>query len=97
MAAAALGAISGPMKDIPVAVLRQTRLDPTDMGAAMRAYMAMANAGALAAMLAAPSLVAGLGVPTVLALCSLVFLVTGVAGLWRFAGWVEPDVLEPAG
>ena len=96
MAAAALGAVSGPMKDIPVAVLRQTRLDPADMGAAMRAYMAMASAGTLASMLAVPSLVAALGAPAVLALCASVFLVSGAAGLWRFAGWVEPDVLEAA-
>ena len=89
MAAAALGAISGPMGDIPVAVLRQTRLDPADVAAAMRAYMAMANGGLLIAMLAVPSLISAFGLAAVLALCAGVFLVTAAVGLARFAGWVE--------
>jgi len=95
MAAAALGAAGGPMKDIPVAVLRQTRLHPADMGAAMRAYMAMTNAGTLAAMLMVPGLIGAIGAPAVLIACGGLFLVIGLLGLRRFSGWTEPELSAP--
>lgn len=57
VAAAALGAVGGPMQDIPMAVLRQTRLPAADVGAGMRAYMSVSSAGILVAMIAAPTLV----------------------------------------
>jgi hypothetical protein len=89
MASAALGAAGGPMKDIPMAVLRQTRLHPADMGAAMRAYMAVSSAGTLAAMLLVPSLVEAAGAPAVLILCGLCYVIVGLSGLRLFAGWRE--------
>lgn len=95
MAAAALGAAGGPMKDIPVAVLRQTRLSRADIGAAMRAYMAVINAGTLAAMLLVPSLVEAFGVLTVLIACGASYLVTGLVGLRQFADWTEPEFAAP--
>ncbi len=95
MAAAALGAPGGPMNDIPVAVLRQTRLDQADIGAAMRAYMAVASAGTLVAMLLVPSLIRAIGMLAVLIACGAVYLVIGLFGLHRFAGWTEPGVPAP--
>ena len=95
MAAAALGAAGGPMKDIPVAVLRQTRLSQDDIGAALRAYMAVTNAGILAAMLLVPSLVGAIGVLTVLIACGVSYLVIGLVGLRQFADWTEPKLAAP--
>ena len=59
--AAAFGALGGPMSDITVAVLRQTRLAASDLPAAMRAYMVASYAGLLAAMLVTPALLRGFG------------------------------------
>ena len=95
MAAAALGAAGGPMKDIPVAVLRQTRLSPADIGAAMRAYMAVTNTGLVAAMLLVPSLIGAIGVPAVLIACGVSYLVIGLVGLRQFADWTEPTLAAP--
>jgi predicted MFS family arabinose efflux permease len=95
MASAALGAAGGPMKDIPTAVLRQTRLHQADMGAAMRAYMAVTNAGTLAAMLLVPSLIEAVGAPAVLIVCGVLYLVVGLSGLRLFADWTEPVLPAP--
>ena len=96
MASAALGAAGGPMRDIPTAVLRQTRLRQADMGAAMRASMAMTNAGALGAMLLVPSLIGAVGAPAVLIVCGVAYLVVGLSGLRRFADWTETEAGLPA-
>jgi MFS family permease len=88
-AAAALGAIGGPMKDIPLAVLRQTRLPPADRAAGMRAYMAVTSAGTLLAMLVAPPLIVMAGVAPVVVGCGAVYLAVGVLGLALLSGWTE--------
>ena len=87
--AAALGAAGGPMKDIPVAVLRQTRLAPQDMAAGMRAYIAVNSAGALVAMLLAPSLLHRFGTVRVIVGCGALLAATGVVGLIRHRDWHE--------
>ena len=89
-AGAAFAAVGGPMNDIPVAVLRQTRLRTGDMAAAMRAYMAATSAGVLAGMLLAPGLITAAGVVSVIAACGALILGLGLLGLWRFAEWAEP-------
>jgi MFS transporter, DHA3 family, macrolide efflux protein len=94
--AAALGAVGGPMQDIPVAVLRQTRLRPTDVAAAMRANMAARSAGILLAMLLAPGAIALAGVVPVVAACGMTYIVVGVVGLALHAGWVEAPVQHAA-
>jgi hypothetical protein len=94
-AAAALGSIGGPMKDIPVAVLRQTRLQPADVAAGMRAYMASNSTGTLIAMLAAPRAIALIGVVPVIVACGAVYLIVGVLGLILHSAWVE-DATAPA-
>ncbi|WP_158817738.1 MFS transporter [Methylocapsa sp. S129] len=96
MASAALGAAGGPMKDIPMAVLRQTRLHHADMGAATRAYMAVTNAGTLGAMLLVPSLIGAIGALAVLIVCGALYLVVGLSGLRLFAGWTETEAELPA-
>ncbi len=85
-AAAALGAVGGPMKDIPVAVLRQTRLPAEDLAAGMRAYIAANSAGGLVAMLLAPGLLAAFGAAAVIGGCGVVLAVTGAVGLVRHGG-----------
>jgi len=97
MASAALGAAGGPMKDIPMAVLRQTCLQPSDMGAAMRAYMAATSAGTLVAMLLAPSLIGAIGAPAALTLCGAAYLVVGLLGLRLFARPSEGELTAPRG
>jgi DHA3 family macrolide efflux protein-like MFS transporter len=95
-AAAALGAIGGPMKDIPVAVLRQTRLGPADVAAGMRAYMASNSAGMLLAMLLAPRMMGLAGVMPVVVGCGAGYIVVGAVGLMLHAGWVEVAEGQPA-
>lgn len=88
--AAALGAIGGPMHDIPVAVLRQTDLSAADVPAAMRAALVTRNGGVLTAMLIAPMLYASVPVPAVMAGCAAVMLCTGAIGLSRFPSAAVP-------
>jgi hypothetical protein len=89
MGAAAFGAVGGPMKDIPLAVLRQTRLRPADMAAGMRAYMAASSAGMLAAMLVVPAALRILGIVPVILACAAIIVALGVIGLVRYVGWTE--------
>ncbi|HUA76451.1 MAG TPA: MFS transporter [Acetobacteraceae bacterium] len=89
---AALGAVGGPMKDIPTAVLRQTELPRADVPAAMRAYMVAANGGLLVAMLIAPLLYAIFPVWSVMAVCAVITFGIGVAGMVRFA--VQPALAD---
>ena len=89
-AGAAIAAIGGPMKDIPVAVLRQTRLQAADMAAAMRAYMAVTSTGALTGMLLGPGLITMAGVSLVIVGCGAVVSTIALLGLLRFADWREP-------
>ena len=83
MAAAAFGAIGGPMKDIPVAVLRQTELPPGDIAAAMRAFMVVNYAGTLVAMLLAPAVAHNLNATDLVLLCGLGLFSLAVWGLSR--------------
>lgn len=82
-ATAALAAVGGPMKDIPVAVLRQIRLSPRDLAAGVRAYIAANSTGTLVAMLLAPTLLEHLGPATVIFLCGTIMVVTASTGLIR--------------
>jgi hypothetical protein len=92
-AASAIASMGGPMQDIPAAVMRQTRLPPSDRAAAMRAYMAMCCLGILVAMLVVPMAIAVLGITRVVAACGAVYFCVAVVGLVRLSGWREtaPD------
>jgi MFS transporter, DHA3 family, macrolide efflux protein len=94
--AAALGAVGGPMYDIPVAVLRQTRLRPIDVAAAMRVHMAATSTGVLLGMLLAPGAIALAGVVPVVVACGMAYIGMGLFGLATHAGWVEAPVRHPA-
>lgn len=89
-AAAALGAIGGPMKDIPLAVLRQTRIPHADRSSAMRAYLVMNSAGMLLAMVSASALIGAIGVPGFVVACGLVMVSTGGFGIVKLRSWREP-------
>ena len=89
-AAAAFGAIGGPMGDIPIAVLRQTRLEAADRAPAMRAYMAAGSLGMLVALLLAPGAMAAFGSVAAVVGCGALLVCVGLAGLVRHAGWREP-------
>ncbi len=83
MAASALAAIGGPLKDIPTAVLRQTELPPGDIAAATRAFMVASYGGALAAMLLAPTLAHALGASRFVMLCGSGLVALAAFGLSR--------------
>lgn len=82
------------MKDIPAAVLRQTRLEHGDKAAAMRAYMAVSTAGTLLAMLLIPALAENAGVVTVVIACGVSQIGVGAFGLARHATWREPAAIQ---
>jgi MFS transporter, DHA3 family, macrolide efflux protein len=83
MLAAAFGAIGGPMKDVPTAVLRQTELPAADVAAATRAFMVAGYAGTLGAMLVAPSAARLLGPARLVLLCGVGLTLLALAGLRR--------------
>lgn len=78
-AAAAFGAVGGPMEDVAVAVLRQTRVPASEQAAVARANLVATHAGLLAAFLAAPRMLDLLGPGPGIALCGAALL--AVAGI----------------
>ncbi len=84
-AIAAFCAVSGPMQDIPVAVLTQTALARADIQAAARAFLAGNQLGNLLGLVIAPVLLGLLPVPLVVALCGAPYVVFGAVGLRRYA------------
>ena len=80
-AGAAFSAFGGPMSDIPVAVLRQTRLPPHDQAAAMRATLIAWNGGTLLCMAAAPVLFATIGPAWAVVWGSAVIFLSGILGV----------------
>lgn len=80
-AAAAFGAAGGPMEDIAVAVLRQTRVPHGDQAAVMRAFMVSGNLGLLVAFLAAPKVFDLLGAGNTVMLCGAAIIGVGLVGL----------------
>lgn len=84
LAGACFGAAGGPMHDIPVAVLRQTKLSHTDVPASMRASMVVNNTGQLVAMTLVPIAYAALPVWVVMTGCAATIITLGLIGLARF-------------
>ena len=93
MAAAAFGAVGGPMKDVPLAVLRQTELPAGEVAAAMRSFMVVNYGGALLAMLFAPSAARLLG-PSAMVLCCGGAL-AGLATLALSRHWADGRDAQP--
>jgi len=79
------------MKDIPVAVLRQTRLPARDLAAGVRASIAVNSAGALVAMLLTPLLLRYVDPAAVLFLCGSALIVTAGIGLFRYWTTAKPS------
>jgi hypothetical protein len=96
-AAAALGAIGGPMHDITMATLRQTQLAPADMAPAVRAFMVMNQIGTLVALAAAPTAFNTLGVPAAVALCGGAILAVSLTGFLLFVRGGSAATAIPAG
>ena len=70
MLGALIAAPSGPMVDVPIAVMRQTRLGPAEVAPAVRAFIASNQVGNIVGLLAAPLLIRALGVGSVAGLCA---------------------------
>jgi MFS family permease len=81
--AAAIGAVGGPMKDVAIAVLRQTRLPREDQASVARAFMACGNLGLLVTFLLAPTLFRLLGAAPTVVLCGAVLFSVAATGLLR--------------
>ena len=90
MAAAAFSAVGGPMKDIPLAVLRQTELPTADIAAAVRAFMVVNYGGMLVAMLLAPTAASVLGAGRLVVACGVGIVVLAGWGLARHWGDGRP-------
>jgi len=84
-AIAAFCAVSGPMQDIPVAVLQQTELPRPDIQAAARAFLGGNQLGNLLGLVIAPALLGLLPTSLVVALCGAPSIVFAVVGLRRYA------------
>ena len=93
-AGAALGAVGGPLSDVTVAVLRQTRLARGDQAAAMRAVLVAWNTGTLAGMAVAPTLFSTLGVAATVLGGGVVMTSAGLAGF--ILHYVTPHEAGPA-
>ena len=84
-AAAAVGAVGGPMQDIMVATLRQIELPRADIAAAVRAFILVNNLGLLLTLAVAPRLFDTIGVAPAVLLCGAAYAGVGVVGLLWFA------------
>lgn len=82
-AAAAFGAPGGPMEDIAVAVVRQTRVPREDLPAVMRAFMVSGHGGLMIAFLAAPRVFDALGAAATTLLCGVAILAVAGIGFAR--------------
>ena len=70
MLGALLSAPGGPMVDVPVAVMRQTRTGTGEVAPAVRAFIANSQVGSIVGLLAAPALIRWLGIGGVAGLCA---------------------------
>lgn len=81
--ASAAGAGGGPMEDVAIAVLRQTRVPAADQAAVMRAFLVTGNLGNLVAFLGAPAVFGALGAPLTVALSGALMLALAAYGYTR--------------
>ncbi len=77
MLGAFVSAPAGPMADVPIAFMRQTRMGPGEVAPVVRAFIASNQIGNIAGLLMAPVLIHWFGIGAVAALCSV--LTAGVA------------------
>jgi hypothetical protein len=91
MLSAAFAAVGGPMGDIVLLTMMQTDLPSGQIGKVYSLYMLIESAGSSIGLLLAVPLFRYLSTPVAIALCAMVMVVLGVAGLTRF-GFKEPAV-----
>jgi MFS family permease len=84
MLGAVVSAPSGPMADIPLAFMRQTRMGPGEVAPVVRAFIASNQVGSITGLLVAPVLIRWIGVGGVAALCSLLTAGAGLFMLSRY-------------
>lgn len=85
MLGALLSAPAGPMADVPVAIMRQTRTGQGGVAPAVRAFIANNQIGSIAGLLAAPALIRWLGVASTAALCATLTAAIGLFMVLRRA------------
>ncbi len=78
--ASAFGAPGGPMEDIAIAVLRQTRVPQHEQAAVMRAFLVSGNLGLLITFLGAPRVFDALGAAAAIVLCGAAIIAVAVVG-----------------
>jgi len=87
----AFAALGGPMNDILTLTMIQTDLPADQVGKVYSLRTILESLGLSLGLLLAVPLFAYLSVPLVIALCALVMIATGAAGLLRF-GFIEPVI-----
>ena len=78
MLGAFVSAPAGPMTDVPLAYMRQTRTGPGGVAPAVRAFIANNQVGSIVGLLAAPALIRWLGIGSVAGLCAALTAGLGV-------------------
>jgi len=81
MFGAFVSAPAGPMSDVPIAFMRQTRIEPGEVAPVVRAFIANNQIGNIIGLLMAPVLIRWLGIGGVAGLCSVM---TAGVGLFMF-------------
>lgn len=84
-ASAAVSGFGGPLKDIPLATLRQMHIASGDIASAMRANLIVSSSGLLIAMLVAAPACAALGPVRVMLIGAGAYLTVALAGWARFS------------
>ena len=81
---AAIGAPGGPMEDVAVAVLRQTRVPAHEQAAVMRAFLVNSNLGLLVAFLFAPRVFDAVGAAAAVTGAGAVLVVVAAVGFFGY-------------
>lgn len=84
MLGAFVSAPAGPMADVPIAYMRQTRMGPGEVAPAVRAFIASNQVGNITGLLVAPVLIRWFGIGGVSALCSMLTAGVGLFMLLRY-------------
>jgi len=89
-AAAAFSAIGGPMGDLMLMSVLQSDIPNEHLGRVFSLRFLISNLGASLGLLLAPALFTWFSAPAGIALCALILIVAGLAGLLKF-GFAFPQ------
>lgn len=84
MLGAFVSAPAGPMADVPIAFMRQTRMGPGEVAPVVRAFIASNQVGNVIGLLSAPLLIRWFGIGGIAALCSVLTAGVGLFMLLRY-------------